>query len=82
MALLMTNQEFIDACWVIAKNYKTLYVMGGFGAPLNEENKNRYINGYAYNKQPSRAEKIRNASADTFAFDCVCLIKRNFMADL
>jgi LysM repeat protein len=49
--------------------------MGGWGAPLTASNKNRYINGYAYNRKPNRAKMIRNASSNTFAFDCVCLIK-------
>lgn len=61
----------------IAEKLKTLYVMGGFGAPLNEANKARYTgpNANAYNRKPNRTALIREASADTFAFDCVGLIK-------
>ena len=49
--------------------------MGCFGAPMNNTNKNRYCNNHSYNKQSARTNKIKNASADTFGFDCVCLIK-------
>lgn len=58
-----------------AYNSKTLYVRGGFGAPLNAKNKTRYTTNYAYNQTPKVKESIMNASADTFAFDCVNLIK-------
>lgn len=52
---------------------KTLYVKGGWGAPLNEYNKKRVIKAYSYNA--SRAWKINAASADTFAFDCCGIVK-------
>ena len=55
--------------------YKTLYVNGCFGAPMNNSNKQRYCNNTDYNKQPERTAKIMAASADTFGFDCVCFIK-------
>lgn len=55
--------------------HKTLYVMGAFGAPLNNSNKQRYITEYPYNRTVTRKAMINNASDDTFAFDCVCLIK-------
>lgn len=75
MGKVMTNVEFVKIAKDIATNYKTLYVMGCFGSPMNNTNKNRYCNNYSYNKQSSRTNKIKNASADTFGFDCVCLIK-------
>lgn len=71
----MTNKEFVKKLKDIANNYKTLYVMGCFGAPMTEANKTRYINHHTYNKQTSRQKMIKAASADTFGFDCVCLIK-------
>lgn len=71
----MKSSELAKIAIDIATKYKTLYVMGGFGAPLNAKSKKRYTTNHAYNKQPSRTEKIMNASADTFAFDCVCLFK-------
>lgn len=71
----MNNITFANKAKEIANNYKTLYVMGCFGSPMNATNKNRYCNNHSYNKQSARTSKIRNASADTFGFDCVCLIK-------
>lgn len=59
----------------VAQNYKTLYVMGCFGAPLNAANKTRYCNNHSYNRQAARTAMIKAASADTFGFDCVCFIK-------
>ncbi len=59
----------------VAKNYKTLYVMGCFGAPMNASNKERYCSNHKYNTDPTRTAMIRAASADTFGFDCVCFIK-------
>ena len=71
----MNNIEFANIARNIATNYKTLYVLGCFGAPLNSSNKKRYTNNYDYNKRSVRKEKIMKASSDTFGFDCVCLIK-------
>lgn len=72
---VMNSKTFVEKAKQIANNYKTLYVLGCFGAPLNVNNKFRYTHNYSYNEQPSRAKKINAASADTFGFDCVCLIK-------
>ena len=72
----MTNLEFVEKLKNIADNMKTLYVMGGFGAPAGYgNNRNRYINNYSYNKQTNRASMIKNCSNDTFFFDCICLGK-------
>lgn len=74
----MTAKELVEKAVDIAKNYKTLYVMGCFGAPMTAANKQRYINNGAsnnYNAQASRKAMINAATADTFGFDCVCLIK-------
>ena len=73
MAKAMKSTDFAKKLIDIATNYKTLYVLGCFGAPMNARNKARYIKNYAYNQQ--REKMINNASADTFGFDCVCLIK-------
>jgi hypothetical protein len=73
--VVMTNKKFVEKCIDIAKNYKTLYVMGCFGAPMNEANKVRYCNNHSYNKKASRKKMIQAATADTFGFDCVNLIK-------
>lgn len=58
-----------------AKGSKTLYVNGCFGAPMTDPNKKRYTQNTSYNRQLERTLKINAASADTFGFDCVCLIK-------
>ena len=73
--LIQTGKELANAVEAVAKNYKTLYVLGCFGAPLNAKNKDRYCKNQAFNKQVSRTKKIQAASSDTFGFDCVCLIK-------
>ena len=71
----MTNKELAAKVKDIALHYKTLYVNGCFGAPLTASNKQRYCNNNDYNRDPSRQKMIKAASADTFGFDCVCLIK-------
>ncbi|MBP3448367.1 MAG: hypothetical protein J6K51_05050 [Clostridia bacterium] len=71
----MKSTDFITKLKNIANNYKTLYVMGCFGAPMTPANKKRYCNNHAYNKKAARTQMIMAASADTFGFDCVCLIK-------
>lgn len=71
----MKAQTLVDKAVDIAKNYKTLYVMGCFGAPMTAENKTRYTQNHAYNKQAARTAMIKAATADTFGFDCVNLIK-------
>lgn len=72
---VMTSEEFVAKAVDVAKNYKTLYVLGCFGAPLNANNKKRYIESQSYNAQPDRAAMINAATDDTFGFDCVCFIK-------
>lgn len=71
----MNSLEFVDKLIDIATHYKTLYVMGCFGAPMTPQNKNRYITNYSYNAKSDRANMIKNADNDCFGFDCVCLIK-------
>lgn len=71
----MKAAKFAKCAENIAKKYKTLYVMGCFGAPLNSANKKRYTNNHAYNKNPERTELINAATDKTFGFDCVGLIK-------
>jgi hypothetical protein len=75
MAIVMKASEFVDKLNDVVKNYKTLYVMGCFGAPMTDKNKTRYCKNHDYNKKPTRTAMIKAASADTFGFDCVCLIK-------
>ena len=72
---IKTAAELAKRVIDVAENYKTLYVMGCFGAPMTSANKRRYCDNNSYNRQASRTAMIQDASADTFGFDCVCLIK-------
>lgn len=71
----MKSNEFVNLAKKVANNYKTIYILGAFGAPMNDKNKSRYTKNYSYNAESTRKHKILNASSDTFGFDCVCLIK-------
>lgn len=74
----MRAQVLVDKALDIAKNYKTLYVMGCFGAPLTGGNVSRYCTNHKYNKDPKRTAMIKaaaNQSPPVFGFDCVNLIK-------
>jgi len=73
--IIMDNYEFAEKAKAIATDYKTLYIMGCFGAPMNDTNKKRYSSNYEYNANNQRKSKILNSSYDTFGFDCICLIK-------
>lgn len=72
---MMKATELVNKAIDIAKNYKTLYVMGCFGAPMTAANKKRYTTNHSYNKAAARVKMINAVSEDTFGFDCVCLIK-------
>lgn len=71
----MKASIFIEKLKDIVENYKTLYVMGCFGAPMSETNKKRYCSNHSYNRNNVRTKLIKAATSDTFGFDCVCLIK-------
>ena len=71
--MIKTAKELVAACLDVVNNFKTMYVLSCFGAPMNAKNKERYAKA-----DPKRADKIRAASADTFGFDCVCFIKALF----
>ena len=73
--ILMTGEEYAKRAKKAATEYKSLYVKGGFGAPATAANKKRYSNNLAYNKKATRTKMIKAASADTFFFDCVGLVK-------
>ena len=70
-----TNIDLANRLKSVATDFKTLYVMGCFGAPMTESNKARYCKNHSYNKDAKRTAMIQAATADTFGFDCVCLIK-------
>ena len=72
---IKTGKELAAACENVAKHYKTLYVNGCFGWPMTATMKQRAKKEQSYNRKSDRAPKIDAASADTFGFDCVCMIK-------
>ena len=74
MHYIMSNYKLAGTLLHIANNLKTLYVMGGIGYPLNEKGKKR-SQTHAYNNTEDRKRMIKDASDDTFAFDCICLVK-------
>ena len=71
----MNNFELAVKCRDIALNHKTLYVLGGIGYRLDTNGKQRAYNAYDYNCKSDRRKKIAAATDDTWAFDCVNLIK-------
>lgn len=72
---IKTASELASKCKEVAQNYKTLYVMSCFGAPMNASNKERYAQNHSYNQQTVRTVMIKSATANTFGFDCCGLIK-------
>lgn len=73
--MIKTANELVAACLDAANNHKTLYVMGCFGAPMNDSNKARLIEHHSYNQRSDRIPMIQAATADTFGFDCICFVK-------
>lgn len=76
--MAMKSSVLVSKVIDIAKNYKTLYVMGCFGAPLTGKNVTRYLSNNQYNMQSSRQKMIKNAANQNppvYGFDCVNLIK-------
>lgn len=74
----MKASEFIEKLQDIVDHYKTLYVMGCFGAPMTGGNVSRYCTNHSYNKQAARTAMIKaaaNKNPPVYGFDCVCLIK-------
>lgn len=72
---ITTGAALAERAKDVAQNYKTLYIMGCFGAPMTATNKVRYKSNHTYNQAAARQKLISAASADTFGFDCVCFIK-------
>ena len=72
---IKTAKELAAAAESVAKNYKTLYVMGCFGWPMTASMKARAKKEQSYNCKSARATKIDAADSKTFGFDCVCFIK-------
>ena len=71
---MMTNKELAAKLIDIAKTIRCYTFMGAWCTHDSVEQK-RYTQNTDYNRQAARTAKINAASADTFGFDCVCLIK-------
>lgn len=65
---MMTNIELANKLKDIAKNYKTLYVMGCFGAPMTAANKKRYTQNHSYNRQPTRTAIVDYSAVGHYFF--------------
>lgn len=72
---IKTGKDLAAAAESVAKNYKTLYVLGAFGWPMTDKMKQRAKKEQSYNQRSDRSAKIDAADAKTFGFDCVNLIK-------
>ncbi len=72
----MTNKEFVAKLLEIAKNHKTVYMMGTFGAPVSEslilQKAKQYPDYYSAGRRNLLKGQI---SLGAWAFDCVGLIK-------
>ena len=73
---IKTNRELIDALYNVVKNYKTVYMWGVFGSPVNESiiagKTKQYPAWYTAARQ---AEFRKLIGQGYFGFDCVNLIK-------
>ena len=70
---VMTSTELVTKAKWIATELNTYYILGCFGAPMNEKNRKRYTSNNDFNR--SRARLINSLTPNVFGFDCVCLIK-------
>ncbi len=72
----MTNKEFVAKLLDIAKNHKTVYMMGTFGAPVSEnlivQKTKQYPDYYSAGRRTLLKGKI---PLGAWGFDCVGLIK-------
>ena len=57
---VMTSDEFVKRLYQ-ALNSKTMYILGCFGAPMTDRNKERYTNNYPENGKPIDVVKGRDA---------------------
>lgn len=73
--MIKTGKELAVAAEAVAKNHKTLYVLGAFGWPMNASMKERAKKAQSYNRKADRAAKIDAANEKVFGFDCVNFIK-------
>ena len=72
--MIKTSKELVAAARM-ALRCVTVYVLGAFGWPMTEANKQRALKAYAFNNQSARLAAILVTTAATFGFDCICFIK-------
>lgn len=72
---MKTGKELAAAAEKAAKNFNSLYVLGGLGSPAKFARQNSYIKSLAFNQKADRKAKMAAASSDTFCFDCSGLVK-------
>lgn len=72
----MTNKEFCERLTQIAADYKTVYLWGGFGAPITESIITTLAKMYPSFYTSARKSALRKlVGKGYFGFDCVGLIK-------
>lgn len=71
----MTKEELVSKALRLAIDpvYKTHYVMGGCGQSLSDGQKDHFVKDYDWGKKHEK--EIRSQSANTRAYDCVCMVK-------
>jgi len=74
---IMTAEQFIEKVKSVESTTrdKNTYVQGSFGFPMNQHNKDYFLNEYQNSWNANHQNCIKKASDDTFGFDCVNLIK-------
>lgn len=73
----MKAADFVQKALSVARDYKTSYIWGGFGAPITEATLERAAQAYAKNTEKGWITAARRYVGDpkAFYFDCVGLIK-------
>ncbi len=72
----MTNLELVKKLQNIVDNYKTIYMWGVFGAPVNETIINQKVSQYPSWYTTARRNNLKSVlGKGYFAFDCVNIIK-------
>lgn len=73
----MKSTDFVETALSVAKDYKSSYIWGGFGAPITEATLARAANAYSKNTERGWIAAARKYVGDprAFYFDCVGLIK-------
>ena len=74
--MIKTAKELAAAAMNVAKNYKTVYMKGVFGAPVTESLISEKARQYPQWYTAARKAKFRSLiGKGYFGFDCVCLLK-------